>query len=126
MQLLRHCGIVALALLGCILSFALPVAMASGEPIPAMSSEQAFLIAGIVGMVAHYIKKLATGDVTGSLADYFLRDYPGRSAGAIFGYGMAAATVLATGAIGSMDLWVAIGSGVTTGWTCDSAFNKGT
>ena len=126
MELLKHCAIVALATAGVYLSLYLPVAMASSERVMPFGSEEAFLIAGIVGMLAHYIKKLAAGDVTGSLADYFLRDYPGRSAGAIFGYSMAAATVLATGVIGSMDMWVAIGSGVTTGWTCDSAFNKGT
>lgn len=125
MELLKHCAIVLLATAGVYLSLYLPMAMASGDSIEAVSSETAFLVAGIVGIVAHYFKKLANKDVTGSLADYFLRDYPGRSAAAICGYGMAAATALASGVVGPMELWTAIGAGFTTGWTSDSAFNKG-
>lgn len=90
-----------------------------------MPKEPAFLLAGIAGMVAHYLKKVARGDVTGTFFDYFVRDYPGHSMGAIFAYGLAAATMLSTGALEPMAQWAAVGCGFITGWFSDSAMNKG-
>lgn len=90
-----------------------------------MSKESAFLVAGIAGMVAHYLKKAFRGEVTGNVVDYFMRDYPGHSMGAIFAYGLAAATMLSTGAIDPLAPWATLGCGFITGWFSDSAMNKG-
>lgn len=94
-------------------------AILNAGPVPA------FLIAGLIGMVAHYSKKRLRAEVDGSAIDYFLRDYPGHTTGALFAFGCAAAALLASGALESMSTWTAVGAGLTTGWTADSAINKG-
>lgn len=90
-----------------------------------MTKEFAFIYAGLFGMVCHYLKKLFRGEVSGNFLDYFLRDYPGHSMGALFAYGLAAATLLATGTLNAMEPWAALGCGFVTGWFSDSAMNKG-
>lgn len=90
-----------------------------------LGKEPAFLLAGTLGMAAHYFKKRMRGEVLNGFTDYFIRDYPGRSMGAAFAFALAAAGLLATGAIDAMSAWAAAGCGFTTGWTCNSALNKG-
>jgi hypothetical protein len=126
-KILKHCAIAMVALACVAFSLSLPLAMAmAAEPaIARASAEVTFLMAGLLGMLAHYAKKALAGDVLGTVVDYFLRDHKGRSAAAVFGFGTAAAAVLSTGIMESASMWAALGAGFTTGWTSDSAFNKG-
>jgi hypothetical protein len=94
------------------------------------------------GAVAHWAKKKLRGELHGSLLDYFVADYPGRSV-SVFGVFLVTATSAAsTDASAIVDpimlwtelvtsytipsiSWFALGSALATGWMFDSGINKG-
>lgn len=100
-----------------------------------------FIGFGLLGMVAHYVKKRGRGEVAGSPIDYFLADYPGRTVATITAFLAASLTAATTGAINGLDpstFFAALRHGglhvpsmsvmvsaFTLGWMFDSGINKG-
>jgi hypothetical protein len=100
-----------------------------------------FLLASLLGLWAHWLKKRARKEVTGKFIDYLIADYPGRSLGTGFVLMGAAFTAVQTGAADAIDMrliWATLKQGnlylptfnalagaFTLGWAVDSAINKG-
>lgn len=90
----------------------------------------ALLLGGALGMIAHYVRGRAAGNIAGSPADYFFRDNIWRSVGAMMAvvaelFGEAGLGLFVTEA-GSFVGWgVVIMSGAKTGYIGDSLINKG-
>jgi len=97
----------------------------------------------LIGAIAHWVKKKHRKEIEGTLVDYFFADYPGRSASVLSIFVVTAATASATDASAIVDpvmLWhelattyniptismFAIGGALQSGWSFDSAINKGT
>jgi hypothetical protein len=95
-----------------------------------------------IGAVSHWIKKKVRKEVQGNIVDYFIADYPGRSASVIGIFIVTAATASATDASAIVDpimLWhqivttyniptismFALGGALQSGWSFDSAINRG-
>lgn len=125
MKAAQHTFFVIFAAFAAVLCLSLPVAMASGSIPSPVSGEQAFIVAGIFGIALHYVKKRIRGEVVSGPLEYFVMDSPGASAGSVIAFAMASAAVLATGTVETMSVITACMSGFTTGWTCNSAINKG-
>jgi hypothetical protein len=125
METLKHIGVIALAAFACILSISLPVAMASTGGAVTIDTEVAFIIAGFCGMALHYVKKKSRHELRSGMFEYFFIDHPGGTISAAFAYVAAATAVLMTGQVESMSTITAVMCGLTTGWTCNSALNKG-
>lgn len=85
----------------------------------------AFIAVGIVGAFAHWFKKWLLDEITGSLVDYLFRDHPKNTGLAMFTLvGLACAAWLA-GQLDTLDVRALIALAFTTGFTVDSAVNKG-
>ena len=89
-----------------------------------------FILAGIVGMIAHYIVRWAYGQIEGSLWKYLFVDSPRRTLLAFIGLAGLALTAVSTGIFTTPEglftgwsnvLW----TGLTTGFGSDSVANKG-
>jgi len=78
-----------------------------------------------VGMLAHYVKSWAKGEITGNLVDYLFRDNPRATVLSLGGVLAAVATTFATGTLTGMSLQQLLLSGFTTGFAIDSTLNKG-
>lgn len=85
-----------------------------------------FYLAGLVGMLAHYVKKWTRGEYAGNLWAYLFADNPRASLAAVITYVGAAAAVVATGSLDGMKLAQVVAVGFTTGFAIDSAVNKAT
>ena len=82
------------------------------------------LAAAIAGTFSHYVKKRLRDDMPGGPIDYLIAN-PWHTV-AMFGTTFAAcAAVGATGIIPEASPWMAAALGYTSGWTADSAINKG-
>jgi len=96
----------------------------------------------LIGAVAHWVKKKVRGEVRGTLLDYFVADYPGRSASVLSMFIATAAVAASTDASAIVDpimlweqlrttytipsiSWFAMGGALSTGWSFDSGINKG-
>lgn len=96
----------------------------------------------LVGAIAHWVKKKLSGEIRGTLVDYFFSDYPGRSVSVLSVFIGTAFTVASTDASGIVDpimlweqvkatytipsvSWFALGGALSWGWSFDSAVNKG-
>lgn len=88
------------------------------------------MLAGIVGMSAHYFMKWLQGDITGDLFRYLFLDYPKRTALAYAGVVGAALAAISSNVfsndqgqfVGWLNvLWI----GLTNGYAADSIANKG-
>ena len=96
----------------------------------------------MIGSVSHWISKKSRKEVVGSIIDYYLADYPGRSLSVIAVFAASSAAAASSSASAIIDpvmLWdqivhyhtipdvcvAAIGSALAWGWTFDSGINKG-
>jgi len=88
------------------------------------------LLAGVVGMMAHYLMRWLNGEISGSLVRYLFTDYPRRTLLAFAGIIGVALTAITSGVfetdsgefVGWLNvLWV----GLTNGYAADSVANKG-
>ncbi|HZR35501.1 MAG TPA: hypothetical protein VFA75_09010 [Nevskia sp.] len=79
----------------------------------------------IAGMLAHYVKSWAKGEISGNLVDYLFRDNPRSTVLSLGGVLTAVATTAATGTLDGMSLQQLLLSGFTTGFAIDSTLNKG-
>lgn len=85
----------------------------------------ALMIAGMVGMIAHYLMKWAQGEIVGNLGRYLFCDHVRATALSFFTYiGFALATVIA-GALDGSSWFTILWLGVTTGFSVDALTNKG-
>lgn len=85
-----------------------------------------YLGAGVVGIVAHYVKKWAAGEIEGDLFCYLFLDYPKKTILTLMMFLASAAGLLALGSISvNTDHLMLIGAGFGIGWACDSGVNKG-
>lgn len=85
-----------------------------------------YLGSGIAGIVAHYFKKWAAGEIAGSLFCYLFLDYPKKTILTLMMFLASAAGLLALGSITvNTDHLMLIGAGFGIGWSCDSGVNKG-
>lgn len=85
-----------------------------------------YLGSGVLGIVAHYLKKWAAGDIQGSLFCYLFMDYPKKTVLTLMMFLASAAGLLALGSINvNTDPMMLVGAGFGIGWACDSGVNKG-
>lgn len=90
----------------------------------------ALLIGGALGMLAHYVRGRASGDIAGSLTDYFFYNNIWRSVAAMIAviaelFGEAGLGLFVTDAGTFVGWGVVIMSGAKTGYIGDSLINKG-
>lgn len=83
-----------------------------------------FYLAGLLGMLAHYVKKWSRGEYKGNLWAYLVADNPRATLSTVITYAAAATAVVATGSIAGMSLAQVFAAGFTTGFAIDSAVNK--
>lgn len=91
----------------------------------------ALLLGGALGMLAHYVRGRASGEIAGSLGDYFFNQNIWRSIGAMCAvvaelFGEAGLGLFVTDAGAFVGWGVVIMSGAKTGYIGDSLINKGT
>lgn len=84
-----------------------------------------FVAASVLGMMLHYVKKWARGETISSFTGYMFKDYIGYSITAMVALAGADAAILMSGTIPTMGVGLASVMGVMTGYTVDSAANKG-
>ncbi len=90
------------------------------------SLKNALIFAGVAcaGMIAHYVKAWAKGEIAGNLIDYLFRDNARSTVLAFGGVLAAAATAYVTGTLTGLNLQALILSAFTTGFSLDSTLNK--
>lgn len=100
-----------------------------------------FILLGLLGMWAHWLKKSRRGELAGTFRDYMLADYPGRSFSTIAVFAGMAFAAATTGSLDGLDLGQfaalirqgqvhiptinALAAGFMLGWMLDSGINKG-
>lgn len=85
-----------------------------------------YLFCGLLGVIAHYTKKWARGEIQGNLFCYLFIDHPKETVAVLLTFLTSAAALLAAGSISiSTDPMMLIGAGFGIGWACDSGLNKG-
>lgn len=84
----------------------------------------AFYIAGLLGMLAHYMKKWSKGEYVGNLWAYLYADKPRATLYAVITYVGASTAVVATGVLTGMQIASIIALGFTTGYVIDSSVNS--
>ncbi|HZR37260.1 MAG TPA: hypothetical protein VFA75_17960 [Nevskia sp.] len=92
---------------------------------PVLTHILIFTAVAIAGMLAHYVKSWAKGEISGNLVDYLFRDNPRATVLSLGGVLTAVATTAATGTLDGMSLQQLLLSGFTTGFAIDSTLNKG-
>lgn len=90
-----------------------------------MTPEILLILASLAGALGHYLKKWARGEIIGNLLQYLAVDYPKSTVAMLMTLAGAVAAILASGVLHGMDAWTIAGLGFTTGYTIDSAVNKG-
>lgn len=84
-----------------------------------------FAIVGIGGMIGHYVKKWIRGEIHGNLIAYIFCDHPRQTALAVATFLGTAASLALTGQLDTLTVGNLIVTAITTGYTVDSAVNKG-
>ncbi len=84
-----------------------------------------FLIAGLAGLLAHYMSKRWRHEIKGSIVKYLFIDSPGLTAATILALIAADFAAVAVGGLEDMKLTTAVAAGFTAGWTVDSAIAQG-
>lgn len=84
-----------------------------------------YLVVGCFGIFAHYFKKWFTDEIEGSFYQYIVGDHPKETIITMLSFiGSSVAYIYSGAMVGSG--WPAIiGLAFTTGYSLDSAFNKG-
>lgn len=85
-----------------------------------------FMAAGMIGIIAHFIKKkYIDKEITSGLWTYLLVEYPDRTLITFSSLLIACLTYLATGVVASTTWPALIGMAFTTGFSLNSSLNKG-
>lgn len=80
---------------------------------------------GVAGILGHYLKKWATGDIKGDLWTYLVVHHPKRSLLMVGAFLSTAAGYIFSGALADMSWGVIMSSSLTAGYAADSLVNKG-
>ena len=85
-----------------------------------------FISAGVVGMIAHWLKKWAKGETSSSLTGYFIKDEINSTFTMLGAFGYAVLGAFATGTITSTSsMYSIVYAGIAAGFAIDSGFNAG-
>lgn len=84
-----------------------------------------FVVAGLAGMVGHYVKLWAAKEIDTCLWAYLTKENPRRTVLAVMGFMSAAATYALSGQLAETPWGTLIGAALTTGYSADSLLNKG-
>lgn len=117
-------GVFALLLALPVAAYALDLAAALGTQ-DDLQRLAIFVAVGLVGMFGHYVKKWLKREINGSLINYLVRDHPRETALAMLVFLGAAGSVYLSGQLAGMPMGPLLMTAFTTGYTCDSALNKG-
>lgn len=85
----------------------------------------AFFGLGMAGMLAHYVKKWARGEIVGNLDDYLFRDHRAATLMAVMSLFGTGASLWLSGQFANLQPGAFVLLAFSTGWACDSAINKG-
>ena len=85
-----------------------------------------FLVVGLVGIVAHFLKRKLEGELAGNFWNYLFGSYTGRTLTALGTFVGSAFTYVYTGAADGITWPALIGLAFSTGYMVDSSINKGT
>jgi hypothetical protein len=88
-------------------------------------AEVNFFVAGLFGIIGHFISKRAKGEISGNLWDYLVRDKPGSTLASLLALVACTFAAEAIGGLDALRLSGVVGAGFCAGWTGDSAFNRG-
>lgn len=84
-----------------------------------------FVVVGIVGMLCHYAKKWLRGEIETSLYEYLVEDHPKSTILSVGGFVGSAISLWQGGMLDGLNLQQVILLGLTTGFSHDSALNRG-
>lgn len=85
-----------------------------------------YLITGIIGMFAHYVKQYLTDNVSGNFFKYMIGDHPKQSLLTVGSFLISGVGYVYSGAATGITWPALIGLAATTGYTFDSTMNKAT
>lgn len=84
-----------------------------------------FFLAGLAGLLCHYLSKRGKGEIPGvSLYQYLFIDTPGLTFATLLALVAATFAAVAIGGLEEMKLTIAVAAGFTAGWTLDSGINR--
>lgn len=84
-----------------------------------------FLVCGAVGATCHYLKKWLRDEIKGSLTRYLFKSHPKETVMSLLTFLGAACTLHLGGQLADLSAQALIMLAFTTGYTVDSAVNKG-
>jgi hypothetical protein len=84
-----------------------------------------FSLLAVLGALLHYANKVRKGEVPADFVGYWVQDYPGTSIATVLVLAGAIVTAITTGMLEGMQPAAVVMAGLMTGWTLDSAINKG-
>lgn len=84
-----------------------------------------FMSVGMLGMLGHFAKKRLRGEIQGSLFRYLFCDRPSATLLALLSFIAAGAALAGAGALNDLSVTSLVGLAFTTGYTVDSALNRG-
>jgi len=91
------------------------------EFLTAHQNEIGFIVAAILGGVAHWLKSFVKGQTTDGLIAYYIQKHVATIVYTSIIFAMAIVGAIATGLVTTqMTIWAAIYAGFTTGFTIDS------
>ena len=79
-----------------------------------------FFLAGLAGLLGHFLSKRGRGEITESLFHYLFIESPGLTFATIMSLVAAAFAAVAFGGLEEMRITTAVAAGFTAGWTLDS------
>lgn len=82
-----------------------------------------FILIGLLGMLAHYLKRYNAGEINDTLMEYFIRNNWAATLTAVIAYLMSMLATLAT-MPKEVSFYALIYMAFTAGYTSDSAFNR--
>jgi uncharacterized membrane protein YGL010W len=88
-------------------------------------SAELFFVAGLVGLLGHFVSKRGRGEITVNLVQYLFIDTPGFTLATVLALVAATASAVAVGGLDGMSLQAQVASGFCAGWALDSGISKG-
>jgi len=83
-----------------------------------------FLLAGLAGLLGHYISKRGRGEIAVSLFEYLFIETPGLTLAIVLSLIAADFAAVAFAGLEDAKITVAVASGFTAGWTLDSGISQ--
>lgn len=83
-----------------------------------------FFLAGLAGLLCHYVSLRGRGEIRQNLYEYLFIDTPGWTLATVLSLVAADFAAVAVGGLEDMKLTTQVAAGFTAGWTLDSAVTK--